>query len=68
MEIPEIFLNDFHKGELVIHVKILEHEAPPEITHSMLQSTSKLKVLNVLNGNLKSDIVYFVSGTSAAQY
>jgi len=66
MSIPETFLKDFKKNELVIHVKVLEHEAPPELTHSMMQSISKLKVLNVLNGDLKSDIVYFINGSSAA--
>jgi len=64
--ISETFLKDVKKGELVIHVKILAHEAPPEYTHSMELGTSKLKVLNVLSGNLESDIVYFISGSGAA--
>ena len=64
--IPETFLKDTKKDQLVIHVKIIEHEAPAEYTHYMELGTSKLKVLNVLSGNLEDDIVYFVSGEGAA--
>ena len=63
----ETFLQDIGKNELVIHVKILAHGPPPEFTHPMMeQSTTKLEVLNVLKGNLKTDIVYFVNGAGAA--
>lgn len=64
--IPETFLKDTKKDQLVIHVKIIEHEGPGEIFQSMNTGTSKLKVINVLSGNLEDDIVYFVSGEGAA--
>jgi len=61
-EVAETFLADFHKEELVIHVQILKHRASLVLN----QHASKLKVLNVLNGNLNDDTVYFVNGLSAA--
>jgi len=58
--IPETFLKDFHKDNLVIHVKVLEHEASSEPDNYRMKSITKLKVMNVLNGNLNDDIVYLL--------
>lgn len=64
--IPETFLKDYQKGELVIHVEVIGHEAPTEEYYPTTHGITKLKVLQVLSGSLKQDIVYFVSGSSAA--
>lgn len=60
--IPETFVKDFKKDNLVIHIKVLEHLDSPEPNDYRMKSITKLKVLNVLNGNLNDDIVYFMNG------
>ena len=58
--IPETFVKDFQKNNLVIHVKVLKHEASPEPDNYRMKSITKLKVLNVLNGSINDDIARYM--------